>query len=416
MTLPRIAGLDLSAKIFTLAVGELPESKRLVIRAVESIPAQGIQRGGLSDPIEFSDAVARLVRQAEKSISGHIPSVYATLLGNHCRSFNAAASIPIPDPNVGVSPRDAERVVNTCRTLSLDYDRQILHSFPRGFSVDGQGGIKDPVGLFGTKLSVELHLVTALNLGIQNLTRVLNRAGLEVEQLLIPGVAVAEAVLPPLDKELGVTLIWIGDFRTEALLFTDGSIRETLLIPWGADPLADGLSRSLKLPLATAEQLLEQVQRLEPSPSGGNGGLTLPLRVQTGSVVRSVPAEQVIQAVGARVKEFLNRLRKRLQETEYFRESAAGIVVVGPLARWEGFLELAESLLNVPVRMGVLQGIGTAKDLEVNPQVTLRADQVAAIGLLKQATAQRGGSHRSLPAPGLLRWVERGRRLLEEYF
>ena len=415
-----IAGLELGDRQITVAVGQLDERQELLIRTVESAPARGVERGVLTDPAECVDAVSRLMRRVEQSLSTRIPKVLAALHGNHLKSYNASASVPVPDPTIGISNRDVERVVTTCRTLSLDYDRQILHAFERGFSVDGQSGIKDPVGLSGAKLSVDLHLVTALNLAVQNLTRVLNRAGLEVEQMVLPGLATAEAVLSDLDRDLGVTLIRIGEVQTEVLLFSEGAVRETFLMPWGTDHLAETLSRSLKLPRAAADQLLEQIRTLEDHPSTGAApdlvGLPVrpeppvPLRVKTGSFSKTIPSEQVIHFLAGRTRDFLSRLRRRLDESPYSRESSAGIVMVGSFARLEGFLEMAEELLNMPVRLGTTRGI------QLDPQVTLGTQHTTAVGLLRHGIKRRLPTAQPLTGPPWLRWLDHTRRLLEEYF
>jgi len=169
---PILAGLELGPRQFALAAGQMQDRQRLAVQAVESVPARGFEREGLTDPAECADAVSHLIRQAERSVAARLLSATVSFPGNHFKSFNASASIPIPDRGVGISREDVERVIRTCRSLSLDYDRQILHSFERSFSVDGQTGVKNPVGFFGRKLGVDLHLVTALNLGMQNLTRV----------------------------------------------------------------------------------------------------------------------------------------------------------------------------------------------------------------------------------------------------
>ncbi len=402
-----IAGLELGPHFFSVAAGQLDERQQLLVRAAESVPAQGIERGVLSDPLECVDAVARLMRQAERPLSARISKVLAAFQGSHLKSYNANASIPIPDPEVGVSPRDVEKAISTCRTLSLDYDRQILHAFERGYTVDGQPGIHDPVGLSGTKLTVELHLVTGLNLAVQNVTRILNRAGLEVEELVLPGLATAEAVLSDLDRDLGITLIRIGEILTEVLLYSEGQIRETFLIPWGTDSLSESLSRALKLPRAAGDQILDQIRTLEEGPDQAQ---TL-LRIKAGTLARAFPQGEVIRLVAGRTKEFLTRLRHRLDETPYSRESASGIVMVGSLARMEGFLELAEQLLNMPVRLG------TVREIHLDPQVTLASSHTAAVGLLRLGFKRRLSSAvRPTSMPGWLGWVDRTRRLLEEYF
>jgi cell division protein FtsA len=401
-----IAGLELGRRRFIMVVGHLFKRQRVVVRTVQSVPAQGIHRGTFTDPTECTDAVARLMRQVEQSLGDRVHTVLVALHGNHLKGINASASIPIRDPGGGIARRDMERVVSTCRTLSLSYDRKILHTFERSFAVDGQSGIKDPVGLYGTKLGVELHLVTALNLAVQNLVKVLNRAGLEVEELVLPGLAAAEAVLSDLDRDLGVTLIRIGELQTEALLFTDGAVRETLLVPWGTEHLTEYLGRTLRLPWAAAEQLWGQVQSLDGRPEWA----CLPLQARAGSWVRTFPQGQVAHLLSSRSKDFLLRLRRRLDASPYFRESASGVVIVGDLAHVEGFLEVAEGLLNMPVRLG------TVRALERDPQVTLGSVHTTAIGLLCHAARQRAPVLHPRPAPLGLRWIERVRRLLDEYF
>lgn len=402
-----IAGLDLGERHFTMAVGYYYPTGRLTLEAVESLPAQGMEGGMISDAIECADAVARLIRQVENALPERIHLVLAAIHGTHLKSYNATASIPISEPGVGISYRDVEKVLTVCRSLSLEYDRQILHAFERGFAVDNQAGIKNPVGLYGTKLTAHLHLVTAHSLQLQNVTRVLNRAGLEVECFVLPGLCAAEAVLSDLDQDLGVTLIRVGEFETEALVFSDGSVRETFLIPWGTERLIENLGRTLKLPRSAAEQLLTQVHGLEERPEWSQ----VPLRVKAGSLEKSFSQGQVIHGIAGKSREFLSRLQHQLQPCSYFRESAAGIVMVGSLTRLEGFLEAAESILNMPVRLGNL------REIELQPDLKMNEFSTTAVGLLRYGQRERRlTSDRPWPATLWMRWVEKGRRVLEEYF
>ncbi len=401
-----IAGLELGDRQFTMAVGHLMDQRRLLIRALDSIPAKGIERGGLTDPIECSDAVARLFRQVEKGLSARIPKVLTAMHGSHVKSYNASASIPIPDPSVGIGPRDVDRVVNTCRTLSLEYDRQILHAFERGFAVDGQSGIKDPVALSGNKLGVDLHLITAQSLALQNFVKVISRAGLEVDQFVLPGLASAEAVLSELDKDLGVTLIRIGDVQTEALIFIEGAVRETFLIPWGTDHMAESLSRTLKFPRVTVEQLIEQIKSIEDRPEWAS----VPLRAQAGSLSRTLPKGQMTQMVGSKAKEFLTRIQRRLDESPYFRESAAGVVMVGEMTHLDGFLEASENILNMPVRLG------TIREVEVTPPMELNPSHTTVVGLLCFGARRQSFAAHAAPTSLVQRWMEKTRQVFEEYF
>ena len=405
-TPPLVAALDLGDSSFTLAVGRLNEQNQLFIQALATIPAQGMEKGVFSDPIECSDAVARLARQVEKALSIRLPKLAAVVHGSHLKTYNASAAIPIPDPTVGISKKDVQRVITTCRTLSLDYDRQILHAFERGYIVDGQAGIKDPVGLSGNKLSVDLHLVTAQNLSVQNLIKVLNRAGLEVGLLVLPGVAAAEAVLPDLDRDLGVTLVRIGEFQTEILIFTDGAVRETLIIPWGTDHLAESFSKTFKLPTTSVDQILEQVKSIDPHPEWAE----MPVRVQAGSLVRSFPQGEVAQLVGSKAREFLAKIRRQIDNSVSFRDSAAGILMVGELAHLDGFLEAAESILNVPVRLGTL------REIQRDPGVEISLQHTTAIGLLRCAAKQAAAQMHAPAASFWERSFEKARLIFEEYF
>ena len=406
--IPSIVGLELRDRHFVMAVGIAPDRDRLIVQALDTIPARGIERGVLTDPVECTDTVARLVRQVEKNIDAKITHAFVALHGSHLKSTTVSAIIPIPDPNVGISRRDVERAVTHCKTISLEYDRQILHAFERGFSVDGQSGIKDPVGLSGTRLGIDLHLITAQTLAVQNLTKVLHRAGIEVGEYVFPPLATAGAVLADLDRDLGVTLISIDEFQTTTAIFTDGAVRETLILPWGMDYIAEALSRSLKLPRAAVDQLLDQLKTLEERPERS----AVSLQVKAGSIQRSFPQAEVIQLVVPKIKELLSRIKRRLDECPFFQESAAGITMNGPLASLEGFLETAEGILNMPVRLG------TPRDVEVEPQVSLNRMHTTAVGLLHYAVKRRVVPAPAIPSggPPWVVWVERTRKLLEEYF
>lgn len=418
---PLVAGLELGTRHFTAAVGELQEKGRLVIRAVDSVPAQGFEKEGLSDPIECSDAIARLIRQIERALSGRVGTATAAFPATHLKSFNADASIPVSDAGAGITRQDVEKVVATCRSLSVDYDRQILHSFERSFTVDGQSGVRNPVGLSGKKLAVELHLVTAQALTVQNLSKVLNRAGLEPGGFVLPSLGVAEAALTDLDRDLGVTLLRIGEFQTEVILFDDGHVREIFLLSGGLEDLIESISRTFKLPRVSAEHLLEQVRTLEEKPAvvGPDGApmpaspdwANVPLRVGRGASVRTLPQGQVVHLVRHRAKELLNRIQRRLVSSMTFLDCASGIVVVGPMARLEGFLEMAEDMFNMPVRLGAV------KEMELSPGVTLRAQDTTAAGLVRYHFRSRADVER---AAGFthpwLKPLEKFQRLLQEYF
>lgn len=402
-----IAGLDLGPRQFVLAAGRIQEPNRLVVQAVELLPAQGFEKEGLTDAVECADAVSRLVRQAERALSAGIPGAMVAFPVAQLKSFNAASAVPVQDSGAGINRQDVGRAISTCRSLSLDYDRQILHCFERGFAVDSQSGIKNPVGLSGKKLTVDLHLVTAPNSGIQNLTRVLSRAGLEPERFVMPGLGVAEAVLADVDRDLGVTLVRIGDSQIEVLLFDDGEVKETFLISGGAEEIAKSVSRSFKLPRVSAEHLIEQVSTVEEL---SEEKAALPLRAGLGASVRTFPQGQVVQLVRAKAKDLLTRIQRRLEGNPIFLDCASGVVVTGYLSRMEGFLEMAEQTFNAPVRLGMV------KEVELAEGIALRGADSVAVGLLRHSARRRLATTRPSNSVPWMRPLETVQRLLQDYF
>jgi len=218
---------------------------------------------------------------------------------------------------------------------------------------------------------------------------------------------VAEAVLADVDRDLGVTLVRIGDSQMEVLLFDDGEVRETFLIPGGTEDLVESLSRSFKLPRISAEHLLGQVSTVEEL---AEEKAALGLRAGLGASVRTFPQGQVVHLVRARAKEMLTRIHRRLDGNPFFLDCASGVVIVGNLSRLEGFLEMAEEIFNAPVRLG------TVKEMELAEGITLRAQDITAVGLLRHSARCRTAAARPSNTPPWMRPLETVQRLLQDYF
>lgn len=405
-----VAGLDIGTHQITVAVGQPGTAQPLEVLGLRVGPTRGLAHGVIVDLGDCVDAVARVVRQAEEQTAARITAVAATMHGPTVRSHNTTASLTLPDTSSEISRWDMERVLAACRTAAGAYDRQRIHEFVQQFAVDDQDGVRDPVGLFGGKLEAHLHVVTAQTSLLQSWRKVLNHAGLEVQALLLPGVATSCAVLSELDRDLGAIVVDIGGAHTDIVCCVDGAIRETMAVPWGGDRLTERLAERFHLPLAAAEQVKLQCNSVEPSPEDGD-----PLRVPTGSGTpfgrRAVPRAEVVALLAEEVHALLGEVRQRLEASRYFREAASGLVMTGGTALMAGVLERAETACNLPVRLGSLHG------MTAHPRVTIPPTAVTAIGLLAYQLAARPKLRTaSATEHPFSRFVSRAKALLEDYF
>lgn len=405
---PLLAGIDIGTHQMTAAVGQPGSPGALEVLALRSGPTRGLANGVIVDLADGVDAVARVVRHVEEQVGRRITAVAATIHGPAIQGRHATASITLPDASSEIHRWDVERVLAGCRTAAAAFDRQTLHEFVQRFVVDGQDGIRNPIGLFGSKLEAEVHVVTLPTSHLQSWRKVLTHAGVEVTAVVLPGVATSHAVLSELDRELGVIVVDVGGAHSDIVCWVDGAIRDTLAVPWGGDRFTERVADTFTLPLAAAEQLKLQCNAVEVEPAAEEV-----LRVPVGPGSRAVPRRAVADLLAEEARALFGEVRQRLETSRYFRDAAAGLVVTGGTALMTGVLELAESLCNLPVRCGTLHGVVCPPRLTVPPTAS------TAIGLLAYQLARRRGSSADVPAPSphpLGRLVQRAKTLLEEYF
>jgi len=403
-----VAGLDIGTHQVTAAVGRLGASQALEVIALRAGPTHGLSHGVIVDLADCVEAVARVVRAAEEQAGARVMTVAATIHGPLIQRHTVRASITLPDASSEMSRGDVGRVLAACRTAASSYDRQLLHEFVQRFTVDDQQGVRDPIGLFGGRLEVELHVVTVPTGMLQSWRKVLNHAGMEVRALVLPGVATSHAVLSDLDRDLGVIVVDVGGAHTDIICWVDGAVRETLAVPWGGDRLTEQIAERFELPLAAAEQLKLQCNSIEASAAHDGQ-----LRVQVGRGTRMAPRAEVAALLATGTQALFTAVRQRLETSRYFREASAGLVVTGGTALMEGVLELAETICNLPVRLGSLHGIAC------HPRLTVTPASSTAIGLLAYPPVVTRPVRIPVAVDAARPWgrlVQRARTLLEDYF
>ncbi len=364
MTEPRtIVGIDVgTTKVCTL-VGEVYEDGQLRIIGVGVAPSRGLRKGVVVNVQEATEAISAAVRKAERISGYEITSAYVGVGGGHVSAINSRGVVGISRSTRGISQFDIERALDAARAIAIPHNREIIHTIPRGYVVDGQEGVKDPIGMQGIRLEVETHIVTGASSSVSNLVKCVRDAGVDIEDLILQPLASGEAVLKESEQEMGVVLADIGGGTTDIGIFIEGSIWHTVVLGTGGEHLTRDVAVGLRTPFNTAEELKIQYGHAIPNSlvtdelievtSFGNGARQAVSRLQLAEVIE------------ARAEEILTLIRREVKRSGYDGLLAAGLVMCGGSAELAGFQILGQQVLQLPVRVGRphdLQGLTDALD------------------------------------------------------
>jgi cell division protein FtsA len=358
-----IVGLDLGTTKVSAVVGEV-DADGITILGVGNVPCRGLRKGVVSN-IEWTVRSIREAVDAAQTMAGvEISTVYAGVAGSHIRSQVSDGVCAISGREV--TRADLERVLEGARAIPVDADRMILHALPREYVVDNQDGIRDPIGMSGVRLQVRCNLVTAATSCIQNVVRCVERCGLSVADVVLEPLASSEAVLSEDEKEIGVAVIDIGGGTTDLILYADGGIAHTSVIPAGGNNITSDVAAGLRTPMAEAERLkrnygcalgrmIADDEEIEVPGVGGHGP-------------RRAARRLLSDIIEPRVEEIFSEARRRIEETGLLEQISSGCVLTGGAALMEGMVECAEEILGMPVRLGFPVGIKGIVQLVQGPQ------------------------------------------------
>jgi cell division protein FtsA len=329
-----------------------------------------------------------------------IRTIYAGIGGSHVRSSSSDGVAAIAEGEV--TRGDVERVLEGARAIPVDADRQILHVLPREYMVDSQDGIRDPIGMAGVRLGVKVNLVTAATSCVQNVIRCAARCGLTVADAVLQPLASAEAVLSDDEKEIGVAVVDIGGGTTDLLLYVDGGIGHTSVIPVGGNNITSDIAAGLRTPMAEADRL----KRLSGCALGRMVGDDEEIEVPGvgGHAPRKCARRVLSDIIEPRVEEIFAVVRKRIEDTGLLEQLSAGVVLTGGAVLLQGTSEFAEEILGMPVRIGMPTGIKGITQLVHGPEYAtgvglvkfgaqvLGADSFLLAGVKAGAKEQQGRS------------------------
>ncbi len=371
-----IAGIELgSTKVATVIaqinIDPVSYERTVNIVGVATSESRGIKKGQIVDIEEAVDATVESVEAAERMAGYNLDNAYIALSGAHLTSQNSHGVVAVSDPHGEIGPEDEQRVVEAASAVSLPSSRELIHVLPREFVVDGESGVKDPIGMSGVRLEVETHIVTASAAAVKNLKKAINEVGISVTELVFSGLAASTAVLTKTEKELGCALVDIGGGTTSIAVYTDGSLIYSGVIPIGARNVTNDLAIGLRVSLESAEKIKMYLSDNESKSKKGKDDKEedqLDLNVlgiqETKKVSRKTLADGIIRP---RLNEIFTMVRLQLEKENMAVRIPSGVVLTGGGAETVGVVESAKRMLSLPVRIGKPKGVEGLVDDVINP-------------------------------------------------
>jgi cell division protein FtsA len=360
----RVAAIDVgTTKICTIMAEAYDDGLRVI--GVGVTPSRGLHKGLVLSISEARESIRQSVRMAEQMAGRKLESAYVGVTGRHITSVNKTGTISITRNNQIVRADDMKRVLGVARSVKVPSEQRLLHVIPRDYMVDGQPGVKNPIGLHGLRLDVETHIITAARTSVQNLTKCIRSIGVEVEDLVMESLASAEAVLEPDEKQDGVLLADIGGGTTDIALFKDDTIYHTSVLPVAGYQVTRDISIGLGITYELAEEMKKRYGDVTPREREKNGKPGVNKEISISGNGHSVSYNDLSEIIRVRVEEMLHLIMLELPQSDFHKLIPAGLVITGGVANLPGIAELGRKVTHMPVRLGVpmkLQGVAEALD------------------------------------------------------
>jgi len=386
-----IVGIDVgTTKVCTL-VGEVDDEDNLCIVGVGVAPSHGLSKGVVVNVEEASKSIAASIQKAER-VSGYtIEAAYVGLAGKHISSLNSRGVVAVGRGERYITEEDVERAIDAAQAIAVPHNRKIVHIIPRSFTLDGQEGVRDPVGMMGFRLEVETHVVTGAIASIHNLAQCVENADVQVNDLILQSLASAEAVLTPEERQTGVVLVDAGGGTTDVAAFVDGSIWHSVVLSVGGNNLTNDVAIGLRTPFAIAERL--KIEHGHALPETIDPSEMIDVAAFGEGPLQSVSRVELVRIIEARAEEMFLMVLNEIKRSGYEGLLPAGLVLTGGTADLKGFKELGRDMLQLPVRIGRIRGVGGLADSVNSPAYA------TAVGLLLWGL-RYGTSGRGPEAPG----------------
>lgn len=361
-----ICAIDVgSSKIATLIASVL-EDDRLSLIGVAAVVSRGVKKSQIVDIESAVAAIDESVQSAERMAGYSLSNAFVSMGGPQIESINSHAVVAVAEPDGEIKASDITRVNEAARAIALPSSREILHVIPRTFTVDGQEGISDPIGMTGVRLETDTHIITGPTTSMRNLVKCVGMVGVDTKELVFSGVASAQAVLTDTEKELGVILVDVGGETTDVVVFVDGAIGYSSVIPIGGRHVTSDIAVGLRISLESAEKIKQYLAKPQKPPAV-NGDEKAPKEkredyldlkeIGISEDVQKISRKAVVDSIiRPRLQEIFKYVGKEIKKSGFGSQTPSGLVITGGGALTVGILDQAKFILGFPARIGKVEG------------------------------------------------------------
>jgi len=383
-----VTGIDIGTSKITTLIASVNEDSAIRVIGVSTVASRGLRKGQIVNIEEATTAIAQSLEAAERMAGTSVASAYLLTGGNHIASLNSHGVVAVADPDKEITENDVKRVIDAAKAISLPQSREILHIIPRGYLVDGQEGIVDPINMTGVRLEVDTHLITGGAISIRNLYKCVEELGVEVESVIFGGLASAYATLSDTERELGVVLVDIGGGTTDVAIYVDGAVSYSSVIPVGAINITKDLAAGLRISLESAEKIKLALGQAPKNPvlpeeeEKGKGKIDKGDEMDISNLllveeIKTISRKTLVEGiVKPRLNEIFSLVGLEIKKSGFGGMTPSGIVLTGGGALSVGAVEAARRNLAMSVHIGIPKNISGLIDEITTPAYA------ASVGLL----------------------------------
>ena len=357
-----IVGLDIGTTKICAVVGEKTGDKINIV-GIGTHPSIGLRKGVVVNIESTVESIQKAIEEAELMAGCEISSVYAGIAGGHITGFNSRGIVAIKGAEV--VQQDVDRVIDAARAVAIPMDREVIHVIPQEFIIDEQGGIQNPVGMSGVRLEAKIHIVTGAVTSAHNIVKCANRSGLDVCDIVLEPLASGEAVLTDEEKDVGTALLDLGGGTSDLAIFSGKNIKHTFVLALGGSNLTNDISIGLRASMAEAEKIKKKYGTCVARSISSEEAIEVP--GMGGRKPRKLPRQILGEILEPRVEEIFTLIKREIFRAGMDKVITSGVVLTGGSSLLEGVADIAETVFDLPSRLGRPRGISGLTDVVNNP-------------------------------------------------
>jgi len=352
-----IASIDIGTSSIVAALAKTDHRGKMISLDISESKSKGIDKGLIADLEKLTDSIQSAVNRLQSKSKTKIHNVYININGDHITTRHSHAAIPLVEKtNRIIGLGDTRKIDNQARLLGLKLEEKIIHDFLQGYAVDGYNKVKNPLGLHGRKLEVDLYLIVSKISQIDNLVKSVNQVGLEIADVVLSGLASSLAILDEKEKSDGCILIDIGAGITEILIFKENILRQVDILSFAGNDITEAIASKLKLPFELAEDLKKSYGAASSKGVKQNKEVL----IKQNSSYKPIQQKLICELIELKVNQLISLIKTKIDNSAYREQINSGIVITGGSALLSGLLERIELELNLPVRVGRIKNVNFA--------------------------------------------------------